>query len=46
MLPARNRRDADELSEETRRQLELIFLEHVEDAMGAALEEKPATVAA
>jgi ATP-dependent Lon protease len=46
MLPARNRRDADELSEETRRQLELIFLERVEDAMGAALEDKPATVAA
>ncbi len=46
MLPARNRKDTEDLSEETRRQLELIFLERVEDAMGAALEEKPVTVAA
>jgi ATP-dependent Lon protease len=46
MLPARNRKDIEDLSEETRKQLELIWLEHVEDAMGAALEEKPTTVAA
>ncbi len=46
MLPARNRKDTEDLSEETRRQLELIFLERVEDAMGAALEEKQVTVAA
>ena len=38
MLPARNKKDIEDLSEETRRQLELIWLEHVEDAFGAALE--------
>jgi ATP-dependent Lon protease len=43
MLPARNKRDIDDLSEETRRQLELIWLEHVEDASAAALE-TPAAV--
>lgn len=45
MLPARNKKDAEDLSEETRRQLELIWLERVEDALGAALEQ-PAGVAA
>ncbi len=45
MLPARNRRDTDDLSEETRKQLELIFLERVEDAMSAALEERAAAAA-
>jgi ATP-dependent Lon protease len=44
MLPARNKRDIDDLSEETRRQLELIWLEHVEDASAAALE-PPAAIA-
>jgi ATP-dependent Lon protease len=43
MLPARNKRDIDDLSEETRRQLELIWLERVEDASAAALE-APAAV--
>jgi ATP-dependent Lon protease len=43
MLPARNKRDLEDLSEETRRQLELIWLERVEDALEAALE-APATV--
>jgi ATP-dependent Lon protease len=43
MLPARNKRDIDDLSEETRRQLELIWLERVEDALEAALE-APAAV--
>jgi ATP-dependent Lon protease len=38
MLPARNRKDIEDLSEETRRQLELIWLERVEDALGNALE--------
>ena len=46
MLPARNRKDIEDLSEETRRQLELIWLERVEDALGAALEERPAAAAA
>jgi ATP-dependent Lon protease len=39
MLPARNKKDIEDLSEETRRQLELIWLEHVEDAVNAALED-------
>jgi ATP-dependent Lon protease len=42
MLPARNKKDIDDLSEETRRQLELIWLEHVEDAVNAALEDAAA----
>jgi ATP-dependent Lon protease len=42
MLPARNKKDIDDLSEETRRQLELIWLEKVEDALGAALEQPAA----
>lgn len=46
MLPARNRKDLEDLSEETRSQLELIWLERVEDAMGAALEDRPQTAAA
>ena len=39
MLPARNKKDLEDMSEETRRQLEFIWLEHVEDALGAALEQ-------
>ena len=46
MLPARNRKDIEDLSEETRKQLELIWLEKVEDAMAAALEDHPVTEAA
>ncbi len=38
MLPARNKKDIEDLSEETRRQLELIWLDHVENAFEAALE--------
>jgi ATP-dependent Lon protease len=41
MLPARNRRDYDDIPEEARRQLEFVWLERVDDAMAAALE--PAT---
>lgn len=46
MLPARNKKDAEDLSEETRRQLELIWLERVEDALGAALEQPAGAAAA
>ena len=46
MLPARNKKDIEDLSEETRRQLELIWLERVEDALLAALEAGPAVAAA
>lgn len=46
MLPARNKKDIEDLSEETRRQLELIWLERVEDALGAALEDQKAAAVA
>ncbi len=37
MLPARNRRDYDEIPEEARRKLEFVWLERVEDAVAAGL---------
>jgi len=41
LLPARNRKDLEDVSEETRKQLELVWLERVDDAMAAALEPAP-----
>jgi ATP-dependent Lon protease len=38
MLPARNRRDYDDIPEEVRNQLEFIWLERVEEAASAALD--------
>jgi ATP-dependent Lon protease len=38
LLPARNKKDIEEIGEETRKAIELIWLEHVEDAIAAALE--------
>jgi ATP-dependent Lon protease len=38
MLPARNRRDFEEIPEDTRAKLEFIWLERVEDAVAQALE--------
>lgn len=38
MLPARNKRDYDEIPEEARKQLEFIWLERVEEAVEAALD--------
>jgi ATP-dependent Lon protease len=38
MLPARNRRDYDEIPKDARDRLEFIWLERVEDAVAAALE--------
>jgi len=38
MLPARNRRDYDDIPEEARRKLEFIWLERVEEALAEALE--------
>jgi ATP-dependent Lon protease len=46
MLPARNKKDIEDLSEETRRQLELIWLEKVEDALAAALDAQPVAASA
>jgi ATP-dependent Lon protease len=41
MLPARNRRDYDDIPEETRSRLEFIWLEKAEDALAAGLEAEP-----
>ena len=38
MLPARNRRDFDDIPEDVRRDLEFVWLERVEEAVAAALE--------
>jgi ATP-dependent Lon protease len=38
MLPARNRRDFEDIPEETRAKLEFVWLEHVEEAIAQALE--------
>jgi ATP-dependent Lon protease len=38
MLPARNRRDYDEIPEEVRSSMEFIWLERVEDAVAQALQ--------
>ncbi len=38
MLPARNRRDFDDIPEEVRKRLEFVWLEKVEDAVVAALQ--------
>jgi ATP-dependent Lon protease len=47
MLPARNRRDFDDIPEIARREMEFIWLERVEEAVAAALEPaKPAAGAA
>ncbi|MGN6572009.1 MAG: endopeptidase La [Pseudolabrys sp.] len=42
MLPARNKRDFDDIPEEVRRDLEFVWLERVEEAVAAALEGKAA----
>ena len=38
MLPARNKRDYDDVPEEVRNKLEFIWLEKVEDAFAAGLQ--------
>jgi ATP-dependent Lon protease len=38
MLPARNRRDFDDIPEEVRQQLTFTWLERVDDAVSTALE--------
>jgi ATP-dependent Lon protease len=39
MLPARNRRDFDDIPEDARKKLEFVWLEKVDDAVAAAIEE-------
>jgi ATP-dependent Lon protease len=41
MLPARNRRDFEDIPEEVRRELEFVWLDRVDDAIASALEFKP-----
>jgi ATP-dependent Lon protease len=38
MLPARNRKDFDEIPDSTRQQLEFVWLEQVDQAVASALE--------
>jgi len=38
MLPARNRRDFEDIPEDARQRLEFIWLERVDEAIAAALE--------
>ncbi|WP_236036397.1 S16 family serine protease [Rhizorhabdus histidinilytica] len=45
MLPARNRRDYDDIPESTRAQLEFVWLERIEDAIAAALDPLPTSPA-
>jgi len=46
MMPARNRKDYDDIPEEARRELEFVWLERVDDAVAAALEAAPTGQAA
>jgi ATP-dependent Lon protease len=46
MLPARNRRDFDDIPEEVRQQLTFTWLERVDDAVASALEADKAKEAA
>jgi len=41
MLPARNRRDYDDIPEIVRKEVEFIWLDRVEEAVAAALDPKP-----
>jgi len=41
MLPARNRRDFDDIPEEVRNKLEFVWLERVDDAVASALQAAP-----
>jgi len=45
LLPARNRKDFDDIPEQARQQLKFVWLENVEDALEAALEESAQRVA-
>jgi len=42
MLPARNRKDFEDIPEEVRRDLDFVWLERVDEAASAALEAEPA----
>jgi len=42
MLPARNRKDFEDIPEEVRRDLAFVWLERVDEAAASALEAEPA----
>jgi ATP-dependent Lon protease len=46
MLPARNRRDFEEIPAEAREKLKFVWLEHVDDALAAALSAEPVAASA
>jgi ATP-dependent Lon protease len=46
MLPARNRKDLEEMSEDARSKLEFVWLERIEDAVAAGLEARAADASA
>jgi ATP-dependent Lon protease len=46
MLPARNRKDFEDIPQEARSALEFVWLEHVEQAVAAALEALPSNAPA
>jgi len=46
MLPARNRKDLEEVPAEAKEKMEFVFLEDVDEAVRVALEPRPATKAA
>lgn len=46
LLPARNRRDHDDIPEAARQGLRFVWCEQVDDVLASALEEEPATAAA
>jgi ATP-dependent Lon protease len=39
MLPARNRRDLEDIPESARRELKFVWMERVEDAVASAIEQ-------
>jgi ATP-dependent Lon protease len=41
MLPARNKKDFEDIPEQARQQLEFVWLENVEDALKVVLQEAP-----
>ena len=46
MLPARNRRDYDDIPADAREKLEFVWLERAEDAIAAALQPEASAAAA
>jgi ATP-dependent Lon protease len=42
LLPARNRRDLEDVAEDTKKKLEFVWLERIDDAIASALETAPA----